>query len=184
MEEIERRFLCTSTPSPELLAQADKVQEIRQGYLTRVGPAIRVRQKDEAYLMTVKSGQGLIRKEVEWPIPAGVASELFEIAGDRTIAKTRYVLGRWEIDVFAGTLTGLVVVEVELESAAEATPAPPAGLPPLVEVTDEPALTNRWLAGLDPASAVAFVEALSRGVDTGMRWARENAFEEEDASLA
>jgi len=184
MDEIERRFLCTSAPSPELLETADKIQRIRQGYLTRVGPAIRVRQKNDQYLMTVKSGRGLVRREVEWPIPADVASELFGIAGDHTVAKTRYVLGRWEIDVFSGPLEGLVVVEVELENEHEATPRPPVGLPELVEVTDEPVLTNRWLAGLEPDAAAAFVTALHGGVEDGLTWARANAFDGEDASLA
>ncbi|MCA9738795.1 MAG: CYTH domain-containing protein [Gemmatimonadota bacterium] len=171
MHEIERRFLCGPLEGGAL-ARADRVQRIRQGYLTTSGPAVRVRQKDDAFLMTVKAGGGLVRREVEWPIPADVADELFEIAGARVLSKTRHVLGRWEVDVFDGALAGLVVAEVELSAADESLPSPPAGVPLLREVTEEPGLTNQWLAALEPEAARAFVAAAAAGPDAALAWVR------------
>lgn len=181
MDEIERRYLCGAVET-EVLAGADRVQRIRQGYLTQVGPAIRVRQKDDAFLMTVKSGTGLVRREVEWPIPTDVARQLFEIAGARRIAKTRYVLGRWEVDVFEGPLSGLVVAEIELVAPDEPVPSHPPGLVLLREVTEDPFLTNRWLAGLEPSEARAFAHASSLGVDQALAWVRAHMAAEESAS--
>ncbi|MEZ4416720.1 MAG: adenylate cyclase [Gemmatimonadota bacterium] len=171
MHEIERRYLCGPV-APETLTAADRVQRIRQGYLTRVGPAIRVRQKDDAFLMTVKSGSGLVRREVEWPIPPEVAAGLFEIAGSGVLTKLRYVFGRWEIDVFSGALTGLVVAEIELAREDEPTPPVPEGIVPLREVTEERGLTNQWLAALTPDEARALVAEIGKGPDAAMAWVR------------
>ncbi len=182
MEEIERRYLCVSPMPDHLLSRADRVQVIRQGYLTAEGPSIRVRQKNDVFLMTVKSGQGLVRTEVEWPVPEDVAHQLFKVAEDLLITKTRYVVGRWEIDVFDGALQGLTVVEVELESATEPLPAVPAGMPELVEVTEEPAMTNRWLAGLTDGEAREFVEALATSIPSAVAWANASLFDGGDPS--
>jgi adenylate cyclase len=160
--EIERQFLCGSV-SAEALKASDRSHRIRQGYLTEDGPSIRVRLLDDTFLMTVKSGLGLVRHEVEWEIPSDVGAQLFGLAGDRTISKTRYVLGPWEVDLFSGRFEGLVIAECELESPDEPLPPFPRGIPIVREVTDDRRYTNRQLALLDDLQARALIDALAAG---------------------
>lgn len=147
MFEIERQFLLDAVPA-RVLEGADRVVTIRQGYLTTVPPAIRVRQLDGEFLMTVKSGGTLIRREVEFAIPRLIAEQLFEIAGDHLIEKTRYVVGPWEIDVFAGRHEGVIVAEFEMETPDDPLPPLPGGLVPVMELTHERTFSNQILAQL------------------------------------
>jgi adenylate cyclase len=162
MVEIERQFLC-GTVTADALAHADRRYRIRQGYLTEVGDSIRVRLMDDVYLMTVKTGLGLVRNEVEWEIPAEVGIQLFEVAADRVIEKTRFVLGPWEIDLFSGPFEGLVVAECELERPDQPLPPFPEGIPIVREVTEDRRYTNRQLALMDERQARALVEAVVAG---------------------
>lgn len=158
--EIERQFLLAEV-APEVLRSADRVHHIRQGYLTTTPPAIRVRQFDDSFLMTVKSGGQLVRREVEFPIDPKVADALFEMAEDRLIEKRRHMVGPWEIDVFDGRHRGLLVAEVELEHASDPTPPFPEGVKVMREVTDDVSFTNQALAQLDEAAAAALIARLS-----------------------
>ena len=69
VHEIERQFLCRQ-PTDPVLSGADAVRPIRQAYLTGTGTAVRVRRIDDTTVLTVKSGIGLVRREVEFPIDA------------------------------------------------------------------------------------------------------------------
>ena len=126
MTEIERRYLARIA-DPAVLERA-RVSRIRQGYLSAGEPAVRVRERetdgDFAYTLTVKAGRGVIRREVEVPIDADAGLALMEMAGRRVLEKLRHVVGRWEIDVFQGKLTGLTLAEVELDHPREVVPAP------------------------------------------------------------
>src|SRR5690606_28604638 len=108
------RFLCRVVDA-QALERAGRRSSIRQGYLTRGDPAVRIRQRDAAYLLTTKSGSGRVRREVELPVPPEQGAILMELAGDHRLEKVRHVVGRWEVDVYAGKLEGLVLAEVELE---------------------------------------------------------------------
>lgn len=145
--EIERQFLLGSAPE-RVLNRADRVVKIRQGYLTTVPPAIRVRQLDGQFLMTVKSGGTLVRREVEFQIEEKVAQQLFEIARDQLIEKTRYVIGPWEVDVFEGRHRGVFVAEFEMETPDDPLPPLPEGLEAIREVTHERTFSNQILAQL------------------------------------
>ena len=58
---------------------------------------------------------------------------------EKTRYKVHYAGHEWEIDVFAGANTGLIVAEVELQSEHEALNLPPwVG----VEVSDDPRYYN------------------------------------------
>jgi adenylate cyclase len=165
--EIERRFLCRA-PDPGLLAGADRRHEIVQGYLTRHDPAVRIRRRDARHFLTIKSGAGLVRQEVEVPVEdAGAAATLLAMAGDHVVEKTRHVLGRWELDVYHGALDGLVVAEAELVAPDEPLPPAPAGLVLLREVTHERGFTAQALAFLGPDEARAFVQQALRTVQAG-----------------
>ncbi len=157
--EIERRFLLARIDDGAM-GRARRVLDIRQAYLTRGSPAVRVRESDGAYRMAVKDGEGLVRREVEFAVAAETAAALFEIAGDHVIRKTRYEIGRWEVDVFKGRFEGLLVAEVELESEEEPLPELPSGVEPLCELTGHLGFTNQYLAWLAEAEARTLVRDL------------------------
>lgn len=146
--EIERKFLVSSLPR---LQDLESVQ-VRQGYLTSVADSveIRLRQRDEDCFMTLKSGDGLKRVEYEIGIDRSQFDALWPATGGRRIEKTRY-LGCledqrvFELDVFSGDLTPLVLVEVEFDSVEAAKDfAPPAWFGN--DVTDDKNFKNKALA--------------------------------------
>lgn len=159
MEEIERRFLCTTSSS--VLVGADATERMEQGYLTADDPAVRVRRIGERYILTAKSGTGLVRREVETDLEPGAGRALLEMAGSRRIEKTRYRHGRWDIDVYHGSLSGLEVAECELDSDDEPLPPPPEGVKLIREVTETGELSAQRLAGLDDAAARRLVSNLT-----------------------
>jgi len=154
MHEIERRFIARVSDAAALAAGPSR--RLEQGYLAAGEPAVRVRLDGGVWLLTVKSGHGLVRREVEAPLPADVGAELLDMAPLR-LSKVRHRLGRWEVDVFEGALAGLVLAEVELRAADEPTPAPPPAVLLLREVTEDARFVNQALAGLDPPAAAALV---------------------------
>lgn len=127
--EIERKFLVSHRPD----LSGCTATQIRQGYLTGPEDSIemRLRQKGNAFFMTLKSGGDLERAEYE----VDVSKEQFDVfwpaTAGRRVEKVRHV-GQlegglmFELDVFASDLDGLVLVEVEFASleAAKAF-APP-----------------------------------------------------------
>lgn len=146
MPEIERKYLVTSSPPP-----ARRVTAIEQGYLAvDDGVEVRIRRRDGGCTLTVKSGTGRVRGEVELEIAAEVFEELWAMAAGRRIEKRRAEIdltdGRVaEVDTFGGTLDGLVVVEVEFpdEATADDFVAPPwFG----AELTGTPGWSNADLA--------------------------------------
>jgi CYTH domain-containing protein len=129
--EIERRFL---VEDPEAaIAQAVRSSCIRQGYVAidPAGMQVRVREIGERRLLTVKRGSGEVRAEVEFEIDAAKFEELWELTAGRRIDKRRHFIRAgdlvFELDVYAGDLAGLAVVEVEADSPeASAAFEPPA----------------------------------------------------------
>jgi adenylate cyclase len=146
MAEIERKFLVGDLPA-EVRAQA--ATRIRQAYLSIEPAEVRVRSRDDrAYELTVKSTGGLERTEVTLPLTPEQFEELWAL-GAASIEKHRsiYRVESWtaEVDVYDGKLAGLVVVEVEFPTAADA-----AGFEPPswfgAEVTDDRRYRNSALA--------------------------------------
>lgn len=176
--EIERRFL-VRRPDAAVLEQADARIEIVQGYLSTGGVSVRIRRcragagwppesgaspadSGHAWILTIKSGSGLVRREVELEVDAARGAELLDMCGPVRIEKTRHAIGRWEVDVLGGRFEGLVLAEVELESEDEPLPDPPAGLELGREVTEDPAITNHALAMMASPAARRFVQSLAR----------------------
>ncbi|WP_299648630.1 CYTH domain-containing protein [uncultured Jannaschia sp.] len=149
--EIERKYL-VANDSWRNLATGSK--RLRQGYLARTGAAtVRVRITDDAAaVITVKAtGTATSRAEYEYAIPVEDARALLDLAQGRPVEKRRHLVpgdpGTWEIDVFEGAQTGLVLAEMELEDeAAEIVRPDWLGR----EVTGDPRYYNATLAGLDP----------------------------------
>ncbi|MDE7325141.1 MAG: CYTH domain-containing protein [Lachnospiraceae bacterium] len=131
--EIERKYLVKTMPD---LSRA-QVKKIEQGYLCRE-PVVRIRKSNEDYILTYKSKAGLSQdiaiknEEVELPLTKDAYGHLREKIDGALVEKNRYILplsgGRKaELDVFCGRLLGLVFVEVEFKSEAEAADfVPPA----------------------------------------------------------
>lgn len=170
MKEIERQFLCRRV-DPGVLERADRQMDFVQGYLTRGDPAVRVRrirQGDvERWVLTVKGGSGLVREEAEFELDPADGERLLDAAGGRRVEKTRYVVGRWEIDVYSGRYQGLLVAEVELEREGEPTPPAPEGVHADVEVTGKGRYTNQALAWRDREAAEALLEEVRWMLDEG-----------------
>ncbi len=159
MKEIERQFLCRPV-APEALGGAREAVRIRQGYLTTDDPAVRVRLRNDDWILGVKAGQGLVREEVEVSVDAEAGRTLMVVAGDRRLEKTRYLLGPWELDVFSGKLEGLVLLEIELDREDAPTPPLPPGVEVIQEVTGRSGYRNQALAGLSPTEARRFIDQL------------------------
>jgi CYTH domain-containing protein len=151
--EIERKWLLDELPRgfSELPAA-----RIRQGYLAVTdGVEVRVREIGERHLLTVKGSGGMTREEVELPLGRDDFERLWTLTHGRRIEKTRTQLpldGRVaEIDVYAGALAPLRVVEIEFASEEEANSF---SVPPWFgrEVTHDQRYKNRRLAldGLPP----------------------------------
>ena len=143
--EIERKFLVIG----DSWRQGAAGIQFRQGYLcTDPERTVRVRLAGEAGTLTIKGKtEGISRAEFEYLIPADEAAELLDRLCLRPlIEKTRFRVehaGRtWEIDEFFGVNEGLVLAEVELESADAQPELPPwAGQ----EVSDDPRYYNASL---------------------------------------
>jgi CYTH domain-containing protein len=119
MAEIERKFRVGEVPG---LDAADRV-EIEQGYLAIDSDAeVRVRRAGDEHRLTTKRGHGAEREEVEIEIGAEDFERLWPLTAGRRIAKARHRIDvgdglTAEIDVYAGDLEGLRVVEVEFPDA-------------------------------------------------------------------
>ena len=121
--EIERKFLVNAEKLPaQILTGGVKIS---QGYLC-VEPArtVRIRIKGGRGFLTIKSANvGIVRQEFEYEIPLDDAQEILKLCEPRTLEKVRYKTKHagkiWEIDVFGGRYTGLILAEVELSTVDE-----------------------------------------------------------------
>ena len=83
--EIERKFLVAVLPAN--LEQYPK-SRIEQAYLC-TEPVLRIRRKDEAYILTYKGAGFLVREEHEFPLTEVAYLHLLEKADGNRIAKDR-----------------------------------------------------------------------------------------------
>lgn len=153
--EIERKWLVNPHALPFDL-DAYPHHHIIQSYLS-FHPQIRLRNIDEggSYLMTVKVGTGpgcniLTRHEFEAQISAGSYQDLIGDKVGKTLEKTRYQVpdgkGRtFEIDVYEGEFSGLVVAEMEFGSEEEALAYPDPSWA-TQDISTDPAYTNVTMA--------------------------------------
>lgn len=148
MKEIERKFLLAKMPDIDL----QSTTRIRQGYISKSEDSveIRLRQKGDAFFMTFKRGQGLVRDEAEIKIDAADFNLLWPLTQNRRVEKQRSkaVLENGlaaEIDDFSGALAGLLLCEVEFGDETQAG----AFVPPQwfgAEVTEDGRYKNKSLA--------------------------------------
>lgn len=120
MSEIERKFRVARMPTG-----LDDGASLRQAYVAIEGDVeVRVRSDGTHHVLTVKGGAGLERDEVEMAIEPAAFADLWRLAGDRQLEKTRHRVDldglTAELDLYRGALAGLAVVEVEFASREDA----------------------------------------------------------------
>lgn len=155
--ELERKYLVEKLP--EQLRDGG-ASHISQGYLVVAedGSEVRVRRRADRTVLTVKQGTGMARREEEIDIPLEHFERLWPLTEGRRIEKRRHEIALGdglvlELDVYEGSLRGLLVAEVEFPSVAIAELfVAPDWLG--IEVTDDDAYKNRRLAtdGLPPGA--------------------------------
>jgi len=117
--EIERKFLVTSD---NFIKLSQSQRNITQGFLnTHKERVVRIRLIDEKGFLTIKgvsSDDGSSRFEWEKEISKNDAKHLLKLCEPGVIEKTRYFhqyKGHlFEIDIFYGDNSGLIIAEVEL----------------------------------------------------------------------
>jgi CYTH domain-containing protein/CHAD domain-containing protein len=150
--ERERKYLVDSQIDPaDVGAVHGEGTELRQGYLAiDSGVAVRVRDAgSKGCIFTIKAGGGAVRTELEWSIDRTIFDEAWKLTGGRRVAKIRYRIPFGEhvieLDVFAEALAGLIVAEVEFDTAeAMAAFTPPHWFGR--DITDDMRYTNSSLA--------------------------------------
>ena len=145
MQEIERKYLVKDDSFRD---DAICSMRIAQGYLCSRKVTARVRICNDKGILTFKGKShdgGLSRFEFEREIPLGVTERLLNRCSG-VVDKVRHLVEygghTFEVDEFKGENEGLVVAEVELESANENVV-----LPPWIgdEVTGERCFYNSFL---------------------------------------
>ncbi len=144
--EIERKFLIRLDRLPPLTNGL----AIQQAYVpTANGTTVRIRVAgDQAYMGIKTPAIRFSRREYEYPIPMDDALEMLEeVCHLARIEKQRFLITQddltWEIDVFGGENSGLIIAEIELDSENREL-----DLPDWVEaeVTFDPRYSNHSLS--------------------------------------
>lgn len=125
--EIERKFLVNRKLLEPHLNEGTFYE---QGYLPRKNSAtVRVRIAGSTGFITIKGRvEGISRSEFEYEIPQEDAREMLDLFCKATIIKKRYLIPHgvhtFEVDIFEGENSGLIVAEVELSSESEVVELP------------------------------------------------------------
>ena len=146
-KEIERKWVLPAEPPLD----GRPAEEIRQGYVFTGVTEMRVRSVGSHYFLTVKANADDTRDEWESEIPQWVFDAVWPSTKGCRLRKGRYSWreGRQtlELDVYAGKLKGLIVLETEFRSLGAAKrftlPDWAAGAR---EVTGDRAFSNQSLA--------------------------------------
>ncbi|MCK5121024.1 MAG: CYTH domain-containing protein [Methylococcales bacterium] len=126
--EIEHKFLIKNNNWQKNISQSS---EYKQGYLVSDKKrSIRVRISDNKAWLNIKSATtGTHRQEYEYEIPLDEGKEILNTLCEKPlIEKTRHLVAykqhTWEIDVFSGENSGLIVAEIVLSQVGEAFEKP------------------------------------------------------------
>ena len=117
--EIERRFLVNNDSWKKT---ASAPQHLTQGYIAiNDERTVRVRlSNDEANLNIKVVINAVCRHEFEYPIPVDEARSLLTLTCPWILEKQRYLVTHqgfcFEVDVFLGDNSGLILAEIELPS--------------------------------------------------------------------
>lgn len=118
--EIERKFLIKNLPEA---LESYPCYQIEQAYLC-TDPVLRIRRKNEQYILTYKGPGFLVREEHEFPLKGESYQQLLKKAEGNLIKKMRYKIPYGnhtiELDVFDPPFAPLVLAEVEFSTEEEA----------------------------------------------------------------
>ncbi len=145
-QEIEHKYLVVNDQYKTL---ATKYYDIVQGYIDKNPQhTIRIRRKGDKCYLTIKGiTRNDTRPEFEYEIPEKDFESMLPMCEGLIIQKRRYIVPysgfTWEVDVFGGALSPLIIAEIELPYSHY-----DYKLPPFVgkEVTDDPRYYNSNLA--------------------------------------
>ncbi|MDD2557800.1 MAG: CYTH domain-containing protein [Desulfuromonadaceae bacterium] len=144
--EIERKFLLKND---SWRAHVQSKSRIIQAYIS-VNPAatVRVRVTAAGAFLTLKGKRhNYSAAEFEYKIPAQDAAAMLELMSpyppiDKWRYRVSYAGNSWEIDEFNGANAGLLIAEIELDTATAEFACPPwLGM----EVSDDPRYFNACL---------------------------------------
>lgn len=144
--EIERKFLVDHTR----WTPTNEGTKIIQAYLGLYpSPTVRIRIAGEHGFLTIKGRSDTIsRPEFEYEVPLNEAREMLNLAISYPVEKTRYEVMHegflWEVDVFSGKNSGLIIAEIELESEDQEFQSPEWLLD---EVSSDGRYYNSYLSG-------------------------------------
>ena len=144
--EIERKFLVDHTR----WTPTNEGTKIIQAYLGLYpSPTVRIRIAGEQGFLTIKGRSDTIsRPEFEYEVPLNEAREMLNLAISYPVEKTRYEVMHegflWEVDVFSGKNSGLIIAEIELESEDQEFQSPEWLLD---EVSSDGRYYNSYLSG-------------------------------------
>ena len=145
MIERERRFLVETLPEP-----LPKPKQIEQAYVSTGPASVRVRRSDDEHTLTIKTGSGRNRHEIERDLDEEEFDAIWATATELRISKRRHDIDlddghTAELDLYDGSLSGRRLVEVEFDSDEAADNfTPPAWFGR--EVTTDNRYTNSSLA--------------------------------------
>lgn len=145
--EIEHKYIVVNDEYKKI---ADKSIHIIQGYLSDDKQrTVRVRTFGDKAFLTIKGQNiGAVRTEYEYEIPyADALAMLDTLCKKPVIDKIRHIVyyegDKWEVDEFAGQLSGLTLAEIELLNENHSYAKPPfVGK----NVTNDPRYYNSALA--------------------------------------
>ena len=145
--EIERKFLVDHAKWKQVDKPAGT--HYRQGYLLNNGrETVRVRISDRKGFLNLKSKISEVsRNEYEYEIPLADGAQILDAFAKSVVEKTRYNIlfkGKmWEVDVFEGDSSGLIIAEIELQNEDDSFEKPEWAT---TEVTDDGRYTNASLS--------------------------------------
>lgn len=166
--EIERKFLIDKIPIQADGAAADHLE---QAYIS-TSPVIRIRRKNDSYILTVKSQGLLAREEFELAVSKESYEHLLKKKEGMVIVKDRLNIPlpdglTCELDIFCGPYEGFMMAEVEFPDLKTARSfMPPAWFGR--EVTEDPRFQNASLCMNSPEEAGLFMKQL-RSMQSGPR---------------
>ncbi|MDE6433602.1 MAG: CYTH domain-containing protein [Lachnospiraceae bacterium] len=160
--EIERKFLIEKSKIPADLEQYPH-NVIEQAYII-TDPVLRIRKKNDAYILTYKGAGYMQREEVEFPLTMEAYNKLLTKTEGNIITKTRYKIPEHdnliiEFDIFSGIYEGLYLAEVEfpdLKTADSYNPPEWFGK----EVTHTSSFHNSTLSRLSKTEAKELIDSL------------------------
>lgn len=124
--EIERKFLVQHEGWKSSCVRRIR---IRDGLIaSENGRKVRVRIADDRATIAVKGRErGFSRAEYEYDIPRADAEEMLRMC-DYRAEKTRHIVPHagsiWQVDVYEGILSGIVIAELEMSNEGQAFDLP------------------------------------------------------------